>query len=157
MLTCIRLTPPADPEGAEPRRARYIIGQVGQCDGHLSDHLHKTHPACRSRRGGAQEGSSAFSPGVEARSADDPGFPAIRLIDTTPPGCRTPRACLIVRHPIGVEGSLPRRSIPGSSSGLAPLLDTRAKNRAPLPGCNPILQEQSPGGIGWRGTPTGGI
>ena len=46
-------------------------------------------PACRSRRGGAPEGSTAFSPGVEARSADDPGFLEIRLIYTTPIGCRT--------------------------------------------------------------------
>ena len=29
--------------------------------------------ACRSRRGEAPEGSSLFRPGVEARSADDPG------------------------------------------------------------------------------------
>ena len=31
-----------------------------------------------------------------------------------------------VRHPGGVAGIFPRRSIPGSSSGLTPLLDTRA-------------------------------
>ena len=52
------------------------------------------------------------------------------------PGGRTPWVVgLIVRHPDGVEGIFPRRAIPGSSSGLAPLLDTRAKHRAPLPGC----------------------
>ena len=34
--------------------------------------------ACRSRRGEAPEGSSLFRPGVEARSADDPGKDDVR-------------------------------------------------------------------------------
>ena len=55
------------------------------------------------------------------------------------PGGRTPWVVgLIVRHPGGVGGIILHRSIPRSSSGLAPRLDTRAKHRAPLPGCCPI-------------------
>ena len=67
----------------------------------LSDHADTLsgHPACRShrgkapdippvrsRRGAAPEGSPPFSPGVEARSADDPGKWSIFIIDPTPPG-----------------------------------------------------------------------
>ena len=48
---------------------------------------------------------------------------------------------LLSTTPSGVVGISPHRAIPGSSSGLAPLLDTRAKNRAPLPGCIPILKD----------------
>ena len=102
------------------RRARYIIGRVGQCDRHLSAHPYKTLPACRSRRGRAPEGSSAFSPGVEARSADDPGSPPIRLIDTTPIGCRTPRASLIVRPLAGSRGFFPADLSRGLRRGLRP-------------------------------------
>ena len=36
-------------------------------------YLQVIHTSCRSRRGEAPEGSSLFSPGVEARSAEDPG------------------------------------------------------------------------------------
>ena len=82
--------------------------------------------ACRSRRGEVPEGSPFFSPDVEGRSPEDSGLPAICLIYTTPSGCRTPRASLIVRHPCGVVEHFFHRDIPGSSSGHAPLLDTRA-------------------------------
>ena len=41
---------------------------------------------------------------------------------------------LLSTTPSGVVGISPHRAIPGSSSGLAPLLDTRAKHRAPLRG-----------------------
>ena len=44
--------------------------------------------ACRSRRGEAPEGSSFFSPHVEARSAEDCGKEA-QGKNTTPLGCRT--------------------------------------------------------------------
>ena len=44
--------------------------------------------ACRSRRGAAPEGSSFFSPHVEARSAEDCGKEA-QGKNTTPLGCRT--------------------------------------------------------------------
>ena len=49
-----------------------------------------TNPIDPRPTGGApRQGCLLHSPAVEARSADDPGLPAIRLIYTTPIGCRS--------------------------------------------------------------------
>ena len=97
--------------------------------------LPSSRGAVRSRRGGAPEGSPAFRPGVEARSADDPGKRLIIINRYDPARVSHSPGKLDSATPGGVEGNFLRRSIPGSSSGLAPLLDTWAKHRAPLPGC----------------------
>ena len=67
-------------------------------------------PACRSRRGEAPEGSSLFSPHVEARSAEDCGRGCQERY-TTPPGCRTYKGVRQpVRHPCGVAITCDTRS-----------------------------------------------
>ena len=74
---------------------------------------------------------SINSPGVEARSADDPGLLAILLRDPTPPGVAPSGDPLLRATPSGVEGSF-LSPLPGSS-GLRPS-DTRAMKDAPLRG-----------------------
>ena len=87
--------------------------------------------ASRSRRGEAPEGSSLFRPGVEARSAEDPGKEDLR--NTYDPA----RASHIpvshsVRHPSGVSGSL---AMPDPRVFGATPLDHVSIKRAPLSGC----------------------
>ena len=60
--------------------------------------------ACRSRRGEAPEGSSLFRPGVEARSAEDPGKEDLGKDIRPRQGVALSRQS--VRHPSGVAGSL---------------------------------------------------
>ena len=60
--------------------------------------------ASRSRRGEAPEGSSLFRPGVEARSAEDPGKEDLGKDIRPRQGVALPRQS--VRHPSGVAGSL---------------------------------------------------
>ena len=78
-------------------------------------------------------GAVLHSPGVEARSAEDPGSPAVRLIYTNPIGCRSSDDHHSERRPIGVEGRGLGYAFPGSS-GLCPS-DHRATKDAPLAGC----------------------
>ena len=86
------------------------------------------------RSGSTPEGCLFRSPGVEARSADDPGSPAIRLIYATPCGSLLQRSPLRPT-PGGVEGGRGDVGYPGSS-GLCPS-DTRAMKNRPLPGSSP--------------------
>ena len=65
------------------------VGRVGQRRRHQVS-AKEVHPACRASRG-PRQGSVLPSPGVKARSAEDPGFPAFYLYDTTPTGCRSLR------------------------------------------------------------------
>ena len=81
------------------------------------------------------EGCLLHSPGVEARSAEDPGLPEIRLIYTTPIGCRSLGRSSMKTDPWRGRGGRGPTDFPGSS-GLRPS-DTRAMKNAPLRGASP--------------------
>ncbi len=90
----------------------------------------ESRPACRSRRGEAPEGSSLFRPGVEARSADDPGKEdAFKVSD--PARASHILVSQSVRHPGGVAGSLA-------------MADPRVFGAAPL---DPRLWSEHPQGV----------
>ena len=76
------------------------------------------YPSLRSRRGEAPEGSSFFSPHVEARSAEDCGESGSRERYTTPPGRRTYRSDNECDALAGSRGHL--RYLIHGSSGLRP-------------------------------------
>ena len=81
-------------------------------------------------------GCLLHSPGVEARSAEDPGLPEIHLIYTTPIGCRSLGRSSMKTDPWRGRGEGGKHvAIPGSS-GLRPS-DTRAMKNAPLRGASP--------------------
>ena len=71
------------PKGGGKKKRSQFRGDAFELINKRSDNLCRytislTEPrpvaiACRSRRGEAPEGSSLFRPGVEARSAEDPG------------------------------------------------------------------------------------
>ena len=90
---------------------------------------------------------SINSPVVEARSAEDPGSPAIRLIDTTPTGCRSLGRSSITSDPWRGRGDKGGLCFPGVV-GAAPLRHPGYEKRTP-PGCpltgRAILSDESDG------------
>ena len=94
--------------------------------------------ACRSRRGEAPEGSSLFRPGVEARSAEDPGKEDLEKDIRPRQGVALPRQS--VRHPSGVAGSL---AMPDPRVFGAAPLDPGLKNGHPCRGASfPTLHNE---------------
>ena len=87
-----------------------------------------TAPACRSRRGEAPEGSSLFRPGVEARSAEDPGK------EDPEKYIRPRQGVALVR-----ESSNQCDALAGSRSPAMP--DPRVVGAAPL---DPLLNDEHP-------------
>ena len=103
------------------------------------------------------EGCLLHSPGVEARSAEDPGLPEIRLIYTTPIGCRSLGRSSMKTDPWRGRGGRGPTDFPGSS-GLRPS-DTRAMKNAPLRGASPTrpIEPRSSGRAPLRGARSIGI
>ena len=97
------------------------------------------------RSGSTPEGCLFHSPGVEARSADDPGSPAIRFIYMRPLAGRSLQRSPLRPTPCGVEGRRGDVGFPGSS-GLRPS-DTRAMNNRPLPGSSPYRTSRTGLGV----------
>ncbi len=89
-----------------------------------------------SRRGEAPEGSSLFRPGVETRSAEDPGKRR-RIQGIRPRQGSHSLSQIESATPYRGRDTSPTHPFPGVF-GAKPL-DTRAKQRAPLSGCHPPM------------------
>ena len=124
----------------------------------------RDNPACRSRRGEAPEGSPDFSPGVEARSAEDPGKRLIIIIKYDPDRVsHSPGKLGKCDTLSGSWGFLPAELSRGLRRGLRPSLTPGLKTVHPCRGAMPptdpvcryqqrqsrlpIPQGRSPGGI----------
>ena len=132
------------PTGVVPSSdgSRSLIRRVGRrgrgdrvsdgSDGRVPDRTAQSPIGRGGRRSGSTpEGCLFRSPGVEARSADDPGAPAIRLIYMRPLAGRSLLRSPLRPTPSGVEERRGDVGYPGSS-GLTPLRHPGYEKSTPI-------------------------